>query len=68
MDDSYGSTVREAMKHSMEEPMTFKTYTRIERRRSWWERHNAEVGFLAWSFVVAAIGTELFLVYGLWPR
>ena len=67
-DSEYGSVGRQAMKKSMEFPAPFKSYNRIERRRTWWQKHNAEIGFLAWSFVIAAIGTELWLAYGLWPR
>ena len=69
MNDSYGSVLREKLKESMEVPFVplnrrFKEPPKL----SWWERNNEFVGFVAWSVVVAAIGTELFLVYGLWPR
>jgi hypothetical protein len=51
-DDSYGSTVREAMKASMSEPVGMG----VRERRGWWRRNGAWVGLVAWTIAGILFG------------
>lgn len=65
-DDSYGTTYREALKHSMSEPAHRESRFKPQNRRS--RPHYENLRVLLWCFATFALGCVLTLWYGLWNR